>query len=97
MHHKSGGSEKGRGGGEEMDLQHVGAVVGFVQEASLHDEAQHLFVGHALVRLFRQGGDLPQHHPERPAAAISKLDQDQHHSVVAHARHRRRGEGSKRI
>lgn len=54
--------------GDEVDLQHVGAVVGFVQESSLHDEAQHLLVGHALVRLFGQGGDLPQHHTERPAA-----------------------------
>lgn len=53
--------------GDELDLQHVGAVVGFVQESSLHDEAQHLLVGHALVRLLRQGGDLPQHHTERPA------------------------------
>lgn len=50
--------------GDELDLQHVGAVVGFVQESSLHDKAQHLLVGHALVRLFRQGGDLPQDHPE---------------------------------
>lgn len=54
--------------GDGIDLQHVGAVVGFVQESSLHDEAQHLFVGHALVRLLGQGGDLPQHHTERPAA-----------------------------
>lgn len=36
----------------EEDLQHVRAVVRFVQESSLHDKAQHLFIGHALVRLF---------------------------------------------
>lgn len=56
--------------GDELDLQHVGAVVGFVQESSFHDEAQHLLVGHALVRLLRQGGNLPQHHTERPARVL---------------------------
>lgn len=49
------------------DLQHVGAVVGLIQESSLHDKAQHLLVGHALVRLLGQGGDLPQHDAKRPA------------------------------
>lgn len=58
------------------DLQHVGAVVGLIQESSLHDKAQHLLIGHALVRLLRQGGDLPQHDAKRPAvrndAAVSE-------------------------
>lgn len=48
------------------NLQHVGAVVRFVQESSLHDEAQHLFVGHALIGLLGQGGDFPQHDTKRP-------------------------------
>lgn len=48
-------------------LQHVRAVLGFFQETSLHDEAQHLFIGQALVGLLCQGCDLPQHHPEGPA------------------------------
>lgn len=53
--------------GSTSDLQHVGTVVGFVQESSFHDEAQHLFIGHALVGLLRQRGDLPQHDSKWPA------------------------------
>lgn len=48
-------------------LQHVGAVLGFLQQPALHDETQHLLIGQTLVRLLGQGGDLPQHDPERPA------------------------------
>lgn len=47
-----------------MDSQHVWTVVRLVQKASLHDEAQYLLIGHALVGLLGKGGYFPQHHPE---------------------------------
>lgn len=34
-------------------LQHIGTVVGFFQQTSFHHKAEHLFIGHALVRLLR--------------------------------------------
>ena len=34
---------------------------------SIHDEFQHLLIGEALVRLFRQAGDFPEDHAEGPA------------------------------
>lgn len=49
-----------------MYVQHVGAVVRLVQKAALHDEAKHLLVGQALVRLLGQRGDLPENDPEGP-------------------------------
>lgn len=48
------------------NLQSVGAVVGPVQVASVHDELEDLLVGQALVRLLGQRADLPQNHPEGP-------------------------------
>ena len=47
-------------------VQHVGAVVRLVQKAALHDEAQDLLIGQALVRLLGQRGDLPEDNPEGP-------------------------------
>lgn len=47
-------------------VHYVGAVVRFVQQAALHDEAQDLFVGEALVRLLGQRGDLPEDDAEGP-------------------------------
>ena len=36
---------------KEENVQSVGAVVGSIQEASVHQELQHLLVGQTLVRL----------------------------------------------
>ena len=47
-------------------LQHVGAVLGFLQQPSLHDKAEHLLIGQPLVRLFSQSGHLPQDDSEWP-------------------------------
>lgn len=57
----------------KRDLHHIGTVVWFVQQSSLHDKPQYLLIGHALIGLLRQGGYFPQHHPERPA---EKQDQN---------------------
>lgn len=53
--------------GPQKYIQHVGAVVRLVQKAALHDEAQDLLVGQALVRLLGQCGDLPEDDPKGPA------------------------------
>lgn len=52
---------------ERDDLQHVRAVVRFVQQSSLHDKPQYLLIGHALIGLLGQGGYFPQHHTKGPA------------------------------
>lgn len=56
-------------------LQHVGTVLWFLQQASFHDEAEHLLIGQALVGLLRQSGNLPQHNPERPTQSERWLNQ----------------------
>lgn len=48
-------------------LQHIGAVLRFLQEASLHDKAEHLLIGQTLVGLLCQGRNLPQYNPKGPA------------------------------
>lgn len=52
--------------GPRQYVQHVRAVVRLVQKAALHDEAQDLLVGQALIRLLGQRGDLPENNPEGP-------------------------------
>lgn len=68
-----------RGGWESVDvwicgivqvcvclLQHVRAVLWFLQQPSLHDKAEHLLIRKTLVGLLCQSGDLPQYNPKWP-------------------------------
>lgn len=59
-------------------LQHVRAVLWFLQQPPLHDEAKHLLIGQTLVRLFCQSGNLPQYNPERPAEEVRKVVKSEH-------------------
>lgn len=55
-------------------LQHVGAVLRLLQQASFHDEAQHLLVGQTLVGLLRERGDFPQDNAKRPVGGGQEGD-----------------------
>lgn len=63
----SGRSSTTRPQGPGTYVQHVRTVVRLVQKATLHDEAQDLLVGQALVRLLGQRGNLPEDNPKGPA------------------------------
>lgn len=52
--------------GAQEYIQHVRAVVRLVQKAALHDKAENLLVGQALVRLLGQCSDLPEDDPKGP-------------------------------
>lgn len=66
-------SEQAGGSGEVSPhySQFVRTVFGPLQDTVVHDEAQDLLVGHALVGLLSQCGDFPQHHTEGPTGRLS--------------------------
>lgn len=47
-------------------LQHVGAVLWFLQQPSFHDKAEHLLIRKTLVGLLCQSGNLPQYNSKWP-------------------------------
>lgn len=54
------------GGVGRGDSQLKGTALQLLQDPTVHDKLEHLLIGQALVGLFSQGHDLPEHHTKGP-------------------------------